>query len=372
VTTRQAYPQAYPQGYQQTYPQAYPQGYGQTPWGYPVPQPPARKKRTGLRALIVVAIVLCIVGPTLLTAAAEFFGGDEVAPEPPTPTQTAGTGGPTDGPTTEVPAPPTDPGVTSGPRTDEWPIDLNPPALPEPSTWDQLYAYLNDNAFYNQTVAPVPCEVGDVDLLNASVAEVQLYMTGVVACLMDTWDNPVYDAGYQLPRPSITVYDSEIMTKCGESIPQNAFYCGVDQQLYYSYDLATLFSGELRTARYVAEMVIAHEFGHAVQGRTGISTSVDIAQYNAETEEAATELNRRLEVQADCFAGMFLRSIAAATNVTETDAYHGQQVFAELGDPPSGGDHGQSATRAHWFDTGFASTAVGACATYQVAASEVE
>jgi predicted metalloprotease len=227
------------------------------------------------------------------------------------------------------------------------------------------------NPVYDQAIAPVPCEVGDIDLTSAPIGDIQAYMTNLVACLMDSWDNAVEGAGFVLPRPSITVYDAEIMTKCGESISLNAFYCSADQQMYYSYDLVQLFSWDLQRARYVAEAVIAHEFGHAVQGRTGILESEDYRAADAATEEESYEWSRRAELQADCFAGLFLRSIAASTGMLDSDHENARQVFYQLGDPYVGGDHGQPDSRSAWFESGFGSDSVGACRTYDAASESV-
>jgi hypothetical protein len=322
--------------------------------------PPPKPRRTGVRAALVVFIVLLIVGPTVVGSIVRLVDG-------PTPTPT-----PVPAPTTHTPVPrPTNTtGEVSGPRFDQWPIDPDPPPLPNPQVVADLDLYLNANPLYDQSVVPVPCTVGDVDLVNSPIRVIEDYMTDIVACLMDAWDDPVYDAGFQLPRPSITVYDQEIMTKCGASVPGNAFYCPLDQQMYYSYDLIMVFPDSLRTARYVAEAIIAHEFGHVVQARTGIEGSQDYMYGTAATEEEANEWSRRLELQADCFAGEFLQSIAAASGLTPDDRANAQLTFRLIGDT-EGGDHGLPVNRVSWFDRGFDSPSVRSCDTFTAPGNQV-
>jgi predicted metalloprotease len=342
--------------------------------------PPQKPRRTGRNAVIIALIVLLIVGPTMIGSIAnllEASGPTIPVGDRPTWAPTLAT---TDAPATEAPAteqpgggateaaPPA--GGGEGPRFDQWPVDPNPAAPPQPQTYADLDLYLLDNPLYDQTLASVPCVVGSVDLVTGSTSEISAYLTSVVACLMDAWDDAVYAAGYELPRPSITVYNNpNFMTRCGEAPLENAFYCAADQQLYYSADLVNLLP-ELSDKRYVAEAIIAHEFGHAVQARSGITGSDDYYYSSAATEDEANEWSRRQEQQADCFAGLFLRAIADSAGLTNDDRSTAEAVFYALGDPP-GGDHGLPANRATWFDTGVANTVVGACNTFAASADAV-
>ena len=101
----------------------------------------------------------------------------------------------------------------------------------------------------------------------------------------------------------------ELTTKCGRT-GVNAFYCTADQQVYYSNLLPQALPGEVRNNKWTADIVMAHEFGHAVQGRTGILVSGHALGQESGDEGTALRYMRRLETQADCFSGMFVRSVS--------------------------------------------------------------
>ncbi|MDR0989762.1 MAG: neutral zinc metallopeptidase [Propionibacteriaceae bacterium] len=309
--------------------------------------------------------VLLIVGPTIVGSGANFIKTSNNEPPVATPTSVASSQ-----PRPSA-APPTYAGESTGPRFSQWPENPYPPELVYPETESDLDFYLNSNSLYDQTLAPTACSVGTVDLATASFDELDRYMTDLVACLMDAWDDPVYAAGYELPRPSVTIYSEGFTTKCGQAPAYNAFYCGADQQLYYSYDLVQLFSPDLREARFMTEAIMAHEFGHTVQGRTGILTSEAYYQEEAATPEDEALWSRRTELQADCFSGLFLNSISQGSGLTAQDQANISQMFAQLGDPPLGGDHGRSASRQYWFHVGISNNWIGACQTFTVPADQV-
>lgn len=249
--------------------------------------------------------------------------------------------------------------------------DLNPPALPTVTTVAQAEATLTDNAFYKQTVPqPTRCEVSTIDLNTASSDALDTYMNSIVGCLMTVWSGPVEQAGYKMPRPPVLIYSKPITTGCGKSETLNAFYCGADQKIYYATDLPKILPPDLRNARFVVEMIVAHEFGHAIQGRTGILISFNGLEANASTKAAANEWSRRGEQQADCLAGQFIRSVSKSAGLTQSDLDNVVATARAVGDDTlSGkanidGNHGLADSRQYWTQLGLASTSVGACNTF--------
>jgi predicted metalloprotease len=266
---------------------------------------------------------------------------------------------------------PYEPPTGSNPTTRTIPAPTGLPPLPDPATVEQRRTYLFSNALYAQTLSgQVDCTVG-VDLVRVTDTDLEAYLNDFVGCLMEAWSGPVAAAGFELPRPTVTVYTEPITTRCGKSETENAFYCGADQQLYLAYDLLSFFP-RLQDARFMVESIISHEFGHAVQARTGIL----LAEYHYEDESPTTEeadqWSRRTELQADCFAGLSLRSMAAATGLDDTDAANITQLFTLLGDTGLGGDHGQPSSRTRWINAGLASDTPNQCQTFSAAANEVE
>ncbi len=349
-------------GWQQQRPQAWPQQPGgwPQPGAFPPPQgapygpprsqppplPPTARKRSPLAVILLAfagVVVLLGVGVALLGR-----GGSSVA------------GGPAY--QNESYTPP--------------PADLNPPALPVPETVSQAKELLTNNKLYAQTAPrPIRCDVPEINLMTADNATLKKHMEDVMACLMREWIVPVEKAGYQLPRPSVTVYDTPITTKCGKLPMPNAVYCGADQQVYYAKNLPTVVPASIRNSRFVVETIMAHEFGHAIQARTAILISATYFEKNASSTAAANELSRRTELQADCFAGIFLGSVSQSAGMDQQELNNALALFEAIGDDKlSGkdeGGHGSSASRRYWGEMGLASTQIGACNTYVAEPSAV-
>lgn len=257
------------------------------------------------------------------------------------------------------------------------PANLNPPPLPQPENYQQATAYLERNALYQQTVpTPVRCDLASINLTTASRSRLENHLTDLMGCLMRVWVTPVQQAGYQLPRPSVTVFDGSITTACGKAASHNAFYCAADQQVYYASDLPEVIPANLRSARFVVESVLAHEFGHAVQGRSGILIS-SMAWQQKEGQEAGKTYSRRLETQADCFAGQFLSSISASTSMTQNDLSNLSDLFYSIGDdlltgkPNYNGEHGLGTNRRYWSQRGLADSSISTCNTFTAPANRV-
>ena len=256
--------------------------------------------------------------------------------------------------------------------------DLNPPPLPTVTTVAEATDTVTNDAIYAQTVpGPTLCQVSAIDLTTASASALQTYMTNIVGCLMTVWNDPVTQAGYQLPRPPVIIYSSPITTGCGKLETENAVYCGADQKIYYATDLPSILPNDLQNARFVVEMIIAHEFGHAVQARTGILISFDGLESTASTTAEKNAWSRRGEMQADCLSGLFIRSVSKSAGLTQQDLTNIAATARAVGDDTlSGkanidGNHGLAANREYWIQLGMASTKVSVCNTFVAPADSV-
>ena len=128
-------------------------------------------------------------------------------------------------------------------------------------------------------------------------------------CLVRVWQPPVTAADFLIVRPTVTIYGDQITTKCGTA-GVNAFYCSADQQLYYSNQLPEAIPSVAEN-KWTADVIMAHEYAHLLQGRTGISISTHALAQRSGDKATEYAYVRRLETQADCFSGMFLRSVSA-------------------------------------------------------------
>ncbi|MFL6027954.1 MAG: neutral zinc metallopeptidase [Friedmanniella sp.] len=256
------------------------------------------------------------------------------------------------------------------------PPDLSPPPIPQPETYEEAQSLLTQNAFYNQvTPDPVRCASDPINVDTASDAALKKHFDALMACLVRVWEPPVVGAQWQIVRPTVTIYGSEINTKCGKS-GVNAFYCAADQQVYYSNRLDNAVPVVARD-RWAADVVMAHEFGHALQARTAILISSQALGQQSNDEGTQLLFSRRLETQADCFSGMFIRSVAAAVGVQQSDVEGILEVYSAVGDdtlsgnPGIQGNHGLARSRQYWGNTGLGTNEVGQCNTYTARSSLV-
>ncbi len=256
------------------------------------------------------------------------------------------------------------------------PPDTSPPPLPVPDTYEQAEQIIRASPFYSQTApAPVRCDADPINVSTASDSQLQSHLDASMECLVRVWEPPVTDAGLIIVRPSVTIYGAKTTTRCGTS-GVNAFYCAADQQVYYSDQL----DDELPIIgqdRWAADVVIAHEFGHALQARTGILISAKALGQDSGDEQTDLEYSRRLETQADCFSGMYLRSVSSSLGIEQSDLEGIENTYRAVGDDEVTGDggivgnHGLARSRVFWGDTGLGTGDVGACNTFTVPASRV-
>ncbi len=282
--------------------------------------------------------------------------------------------------------PPVDPGPATVPGNGSYvnegysppPPNLNPPPIPGPRDAAAADTLIRQNQLYTQTVpTPTRCGAGGIDGTTASKAELEGYLTTMMGCLMTVWNGPVTDAGFQLPRPPVTVYDRPVKTACGNFDDVNAAYCSGDQRIYYAQPLLRSFPASIRNSPHAVSMIVAHEFGHAIQARTAILASEKRLEDRAASENAALELSRRIETQADCLAGQYVRSIAQSQGMSDADLRSLGTFTYNLGDDVLSGKpgwsegHGLGTTRQNWFVRGLGSSAVSTCNTFTVPGSQV-
>jgi len=249
------------------------------------------------------------------------------------------------------------------------PPDQSPPPIPVPQTYGEAEQLISKNRFYNQTVpVPVRCDSEPINVVTASDAQLKSHFEGLMECLVRVWEPPVTEADWIIVRPTVTIYGEELTTKCGKS-GINAFYCSADQQVYYSDRLPEALPS-VRRNKWTADIVMAHEFGHALQGRTGILISAHALGQDSNDKGTELEYTRRLETQADCFSGMFLRAVSQSIGVQESDLEGISQIYVAIGDdkltgkPDIIGNHGLARSRKYWGEQGLSTNSVGTCNTF--------
>jgi predicted metalloprotease len=268
-------------------------------------------------------------------------------------------------------------GLLSGPsevayQNDDYkvpPPDKNPPPIPLPQTYEEAVNFVAKNPFYGQTAPlPVRCNSQPIDVKSADDNMLKAHFEGLMECLLRVWQPPLTTAGFIIVRPTVTIYGTEITTKCGKT-GVNAFYCSGDQQVYFSNQLAEHVD-IVKKDKWAADVVMAHEFGHALQARSGILISGLALGANSNDEATELEFSRRLETQADCFSGMFIRAVSLSLGVQQDDVDGIQQTYVAVGDdtlngnPNIVGNHGHAKSRMYWGSTGLGTSDVGKCNTF--------
>lgn len=213
--------------------------------------------------------------------------------------------------------------------------------------------------------------------VSAEDQEKYEFSTVVLAETEKVWGDVFAAAGQQYVPPTLVVYTGQTQTACGfGSAAAGPFYCPGDQKVY----LDTSFFDELSRrfgagGDFAAAYVIAHEVGHHVQTVTGISEEVRKAQSRA-GEEEQNRLQVMMELQADCYAGMWANHADKYSGLLdEGDIEEGLQAAAAIGDDtlqknagrnvtPESFTHGSSEQRGRWFTIGYQTGDIDQCDTF--------
>ena len=203
------------------------------------------------------------------------------------------------------------------------------------------------------------------------------FVSTVLADTEDVWGDIFRQGQSSYPAPKLVLFRGAIGTACGTGqSAMGPFYCPGDQKVYIDLSFFDQLKNQLGAPGDFAQAyVIAHEVGHHVQNVLGISGKVD--QMRGRVSQ--TEYNRlsvKLELQADCFAGVWAHHAHNQRNILEQgDIEEAMHAAAQIGDDalqraqtgqvvPDSFTHGTSAQRQRWFKTGLQSGSVAACDTF--------
>jgi predicted metalloprotease len=207
------------------------------------------------------------------------------------------------------------------------------------------------------------------------------FVSVVLADTEDVWREQFKQMGATYRDPKLRLFRGSEPTACG--MGQSAmgpFYCPGDQKVYIDLDFYETMRTRLGAPGDFAQAyVIAHEVGHHVQNLLGISGKVD-AMRGRISEVEQNALSVRLELQADCFAGVWAHHANNARQILEQgDVEEALNAASQIGDDalqrksrgtvqPESFTHGSSAQRVRWFDRGLKSGEVGQCNTFEARA----
>jgi hypothetical protein len=212
------------------------------------------------------------------------------------------------------------------------------------------------------------------------------FVAAVLGNTEDTWTEIFKSSGQQYRVPRLRLYSGAIQGGCGfAQSAMGPFYCPNDRRIYldtsFFRDMQVRFRGcSGRACEFAEAYVIAHEVGHHVQNLLGILPKVQMAQREVGNRAEANRMQVRVELQADCLAGVWAHhSNQRWKSIEPGDVEAALQTAAAIGDDrlqqqsrgyvvPDAFTHGSSAQRQRWFTTGLKDGKVSSCNTFSATA----
>ena len=211
--------------------------------------------------------------------------------------------------------------------------------------------------------------------------EMGVFVAKVLGSTESTWQAVFAEAGKRYQEPRLVLFSGATPTACGTGqSAMGPFYCPSDQKVYidlsFYRDLRERFHAP---GEFAQAYVIAHEVGHHVQNLLGISEKVHRAQQRSGNQAAANALSVRLELQADCFAGVWGHRADSMKKILEPgEAEQALTAASAIGDDrlqrqtrgqivPESFTHGSSEQRVRWFKRGMETGDVRQCDTFSAA-----
>ena len=207
------------------------------------------------------------------------------------------------------------------------------------------------------------------------------FVAVVLADTEDTWSELFRRMNREYRAPRLVLFSRAVRSACGMAgSATGPFYCPPDQRVYLDTDFFRLLAERFRAPGDFAQAyVIAHEVGHHVQTLLGVSERVTSMKSRA-SEREANALQVKMELQADCFAGVWAHHAHQGRNMLEEgDLEEGLRAAAAIGDDrlqqqsrgvivPESFTHGSSEQRVRWFKQGFQSGEPRQCDTFSARA----
>jgi predicted metalloprotease len=241
-----------------------------------------------------------------------------------------------------------------------------------------LYFGVDPGVVLNQVGNQAPTQEEQAVPTSPEEERLKEFMSVVLADTEDVWETLFQGSGRRYPPPTLVLFSGAVESACGYSeAAMGPFYCPADQKLYldmrFFNDLAQRHDAP---GDFAQAYVVAHEVGHHVQTLLGISEQVHAARQRA-GEAEGNALQVRMELQADCFAGVWAHHADKARQVIEPgDVEEALAAAAGVGDDrlqqqargyvvPDSFTHGSSAQRMAWFNRGLQSGDPGPCNTFK-------
>ncbi|RYF18098.1 MAG: metalloprotease [Comamonadaceae bacterium] len=203
------------------------------------------------------------------------------------------------------------------------------------------------------------------------------FVSTVLADTEDVWKQQFAAGGANYVEPKLVLFRGAVRTACGAGqAAMGPFYCPADQKVYIDLSFYETMKNRMGAPGDFAQAyVIAHEVGHHVQHQLGITERVERARASGNSAQA-NGMSVRLELQADCFAGVWGHHAQNQRQILEQgDIQEAMNAASKIGDDalqqaagravvPESFTHGTSEQRQRWFMTGMQSGSVKSCDTF--------
>lgn len=206
--------------------------------------------------------------------------------------------------------------------------------------------------------------------------EVEQFVAVVLAETEDVWGGMFEASGLEYADPRLVLYRDGTTSGCGfAQSAMGPFYCPNDQTVYLDTDFFRVMRDRLGAGGdFAYAYVIAHEVGHHVQNELGLLGEVNRLRAQSSTRES-NAMSVRVELQADCYSGIWAKSVADRLALTDDDIREALDTAARIGDDalqragggrvvPDSFTHGTSEQRQRWFQEGFRTCNPADCDTF--------
>ncbi|MFF4126423.1 neutral zinc metallopeptidase [Microbispora rosea] len=266
--------------------------------------------------------------------------------------------------------------------TDEATTDTEPTGKPTSKPTSQpttrptpvLNRTTKNNTLYRAgSLAKTNCRAGNASIYNHTQFKALILKTG--GCMGKAWGPALKRVGIEWSPPNYMIAARKGRGACGDypspgsNVP---YYCPSNSTIYASTSAMTREYGPLGSWNGIIVSMMAHEYGHHIQNLSGISDSWWRQTLDSGSQSGKMALSRRHELQATCFGGMFMQSVAASYPIDTTRRNTLLWAYSHLGDPPGGPrDHGNTRSNAAWFRQGYTRPKAYQCNTWVVGSTSV-
>jgi predicted metalloprotease len=200
----------------------------------------------------------------------------------------------------------------------------------------------------------------------------------VLAATEDVWNQVFKERGASYREPTLVLFSGAVQSACGfTQAAMGPFYCPGDEKVYIDLSFYDDLQRKLNSpGDFARAYVVAHEIGHHVQNLLGISKQVDAARHKLSKKDF-NKVSVRLELQADCFAGVWANRADHLHGILEPgDIEEALNAASNIGDDrlqkesrgyvtPDSFTHGSSAQRMRWFQQGYKTGDINSCNTFE-------